>query len=78
VLFQVSTRSIVIVPTIEDLRRLLAKGENREFFHVIGNIDCMHWKCINYHIGWRAQFSRGHWMAPTIMLEPVASYGLWI
>jgi hypothetical protein len=58
--------------TVDDLRRLLAKGEKI----MIGSID-VHWKWRNYPIGWRGQFTRGDIESSTIMLVVVASYDLW-
>ncbi|GKE10996.1 ALP1-like protein [Tanacetum coccineum] len=41
-------------------------------------IDCMHWEWRNYPKAWHGQFARGDKKCPTIMLEVVASYDLWI
>uniref|UniRef100_A0A0D3AZX2 Uncharacterized protein n=1 Tax=Brassica oleracea var. oleracea TaxID=109376 RepID=A0A0D3AZX2_BRAOL len=64
-------------PTPEDLQRLLDIGEIRGFPEMIGSIDCMHWKWKNCPTAWKGQFSRGSGK-PTIVLEAVASYDLWI
>nr|GEV20242.1 protein ALP1-like isoform X1 [Tanacetum cinerariifolium] len=42
------------------------------------SIDCMHWEWINCPKAWHGQFGRGDKKYPTIMLEVVASYDLWI
>ncbi|GJW29909.1 ALP1-like protein [Tanacetum coccineum] len=45
---------------------------------MLGSIDCMHWEWINCLKAWHMQFGRGDKKYPTIMLEVVASYDLWI
>jgi hypothetical protein len=40
-------------PIVDDLRHLLAKGEERGFFGMIGSIDCRRWKWMSCPIGWR-------------------------
>nr|KAJ0208760.1 hypothetical protein LSAT_V11C400196360 [Lactuca sativa] len=45
---------------------------------MLGSIDCMHWGwsiCSNV---WHGQFMHGNQKVPTIILEVVASYDLWI
>ena len=64
-------------PTPADLQRLLDIGEHRGFSGMIGNIDCMHWERKNCPTAWKGQYSRGSGK-PTIVLEAVASYDLWI
>ena len=64
-------------PTLADLQRLLYIGEQRGFPGMIGNIDCMHWEWKNCPTAWKGQYSRGSGK-PTIVLEAVASYDLWI
>ena len=44
---------------------------------MIGSIDCMHWEWKNCPTAWKCQYSRGS-RKPTIVLEAVASYDLWI
>uniref|UniRef100_A0A0D3DQ76 DDE Tnp4 domain-containing protein n=1 Tax=Brassica oleracea var. oleracea TaxID=109376 RepID=A0A0D3DQ76_BRAOL len=64
-------------PTPYDLQRLLDDAENRGFPGMIGSIDCMHWEWKNCPTAWKGQFARGSGK-PTIVLEAVASYDLWI
>ncbi|XP_048617757.1 uncharacterized protein LOC125589264 [Brassica napus] len=64
-------------PTPADLQRLLYIGEQRGFPGMIGSIDCMHWEWKNCPTAWKGQYSRGSGK-PTIVLEAVASYDLWI
>ncbi|XP_056846906.1 uncharacterized protein LOC108858542 [Raphanus sativus] len=64
-------------PTSEDLERLLHIGEERGFPGMIGSIDCMHWEWKNCPSNWKGMYSRGT-DKPTIVLEAVASYDLWI
>ncbi|XP_074376700.1 uncharacterized protein LOC141718218 [Apium graveolens] len=64
-------------PTLADLRRLLARGEQRGFPGMIENIDCMHWEWKNCPSGWGGAYS-GRKGRPTIILEAVASYDTWV
>ena len=56
---------------------MLALGESRGFLGLLGCIDCMHWKWKNCPSGWKGQYT-GHNREPTIILEAVALYDLWI
>ncbi|XP_020266390.1 uncharacterized protein LOC109841871 [Asparagus officinalis] len=64
-------------PNSDDLKRLLAIGERRGFPGMLGSIDCMHWTWKNCPTSWHGMFT-GHIHEPTIILEVVASYDLWI
>ncbi|XP_033147435.1 putative nuclease HARBI1 [Brassica rapa] len=64
-------------PTPDDLQRLLYAGEFRGFPGMIGSIDCMHWEWKNCPTAWKGQYARGSGK-PTIVLEAVASFDLWI
>ncbi|XP_050286616.1 uncharacterized protein LOC126725756 isoform X1 [Quercus robur] len=64
-------------PNNEDIARLLAHGKRRGFPGMLGSIDCMHWKWKNCPCAWKGQYC-GHIREPTIILEAVASYDLWI
>ncbi|XP_030963853.1 uncharacterized protein LOC115985017 [Quercus lobata] len=64
-------------PNNEDIARLLVNGERRGFPRILGSIDCMHWKWKNCPTTWKGQYS-GHIREPTIVLEAVASFDLWI
>ena len=64
-------------PTPDDLQRLLYIGEQRGFPGMIGSIDCMHWEWKNCPTAWKGMYARGT-DKPTIVLEAVASYDLWI
>jgi hypothetical protein len=44
---------------------------------MLGSIDCMHWEWRNCPTAWREQFC-GRNSRPTMILEPVAGYDLWI
>ncbi|XP_074376968.1 uncharacterized protein LOC141718482 [Apium graveolens] len=44
-------------PTPADLRRLLARGEQRGFPGMIGSTDCMHWEWKNCPSGWGGAYS---------------------
>uniref|UniRef100_A0A0D3D0J5 DDE Tnp4 domain-containing protein n=1 Tax=Brassica oleracea var. oleracea TaxID=109376 RepID=A0A0D3D0J5_BRAOL len=64
-------------PTPADLQRLLHIGDLHGFPGMIGSIDCMHWEWKNCPTAWKGQYPRGSGK-PTIVLEAVASYDLWI
>ncbi|XP_042992278.1 uncharacterized protein LOC122318748 [Carya illinoinensis] len=64
-------------PNNDDIVRLLAVGEKRGFLGMLGSIDCMHWKWKNCPTACHGMYS-GHIHEPTIILEAVASYDLWI
>ena len=65
-------------PTSADIDRLLSVGASRGFPGMLGSIDCMHWGWKNCPTVWKGQFARGDHKMPTIILEAVASYDLWI
>ncbi|CAL5439441.1 unnamed protein product [Camellia sinensis] len=67
----------LISPTPTDIARLLAIGEVRGFPSMLGSLDCMHWEWKNCPKAWQGQYV-GHQKKPTIILEAVASYDLWI
>ncbi|XP_020262325.1 putative nuclease HARBI1 [Asparagus officinalis] len=64
-------------PNVDDVARLLQKGEERGFPGMLGSLDCMHWQWKNCPTAWAGQYSGRHG-GPTIILEAVASYDLWI
>jgi hypothetical protein len=64
-------------PNNEDITRLLAEGKNRGFSGMLGSIDCMPWKWKSRPASWQGMYS-GHIHEPTIILEAMASYDLWI
>ncbi|XP_038713394.1 uncharacterized protein LOC120007265 [Tripterygium wilfordii] len=64
-------------PNGNDIARLLAIGENRGFPGMLGSIDCMHWKWKNCPSALKGMYT-GHIHEPTLILEAVASYDLWI
>nr|XP_043633566.1 uncharacterized protein LOC122604763 [Erigeron canadensis] len=66
-------------PTPEDIDRLYDKHKELHGFPgMLGNIDCMHWPRRNCPKGWQGQYTRSDHDHPTIMLEAVVSYDLWI
>ncbi|XP_071694850.1 uncharacterized protein [Rutidosis leptorrhynchoides] len=69
----------MISPTATDVARLYsAHKEKHGFKGMLSNIDCMHWEWKNCHVAYKGQYTRGDHKKPTIMLEAMASYELWI
>ncbi|XP_058818910.1 uncharacterized protein LOC131693340 [Topomyia yanbarensis] len=64
-------------PTRSDLKRLLKVGNERGFPGMLGSLDCCHWQWKNCPTAWAGQY-KGKEKKPTIVLEVVASYDLWI
>lgn len=64
-------------PTRQDTDRLLSVGEQRGFPGMLGSIDCMHWEWKNCPKAHHGQY-KGKEKAPTLILEVVADYELWI
>ncbi|KAL3622527.1 hypothetical protein CASFOL_033938 [Castilleja foliolosa] len=64
-------------PNENDIARLLEVGERRGFPGMLGSIDCTHWVWRNCPTAWKGMYS-GHIHEPTIILEAIASYDLWI
>ncbi|RWR76319.1 putative nuclease HARBI1 [Cinnamomum micranthum f. kanehirae] len=65
-------------PNNADICRLLSEGERRGFPGMLGSIDCMHWKWRNCPVAWNGMYARGDHREPSLVLEAVASYDLWI
>ncbi|XP_020254166.1 uncharacterized protein LOC109831244 [Asparagus officinalis] len=64
-------------PNVDDVAKLLQKGEERGFSGMLGSLDCMHWQWKNHPTAWAGQYLGRHG-GPTIILEAVAPYDLWI
>ncbi|XP_071733211.1 uncharacterized protein [Rutidosis leptorrhynchoides] len=66
-------------PNAHDVARLYSAREERYGFRgMLGSIDCMHWEWRNCLVALKGQDTRGDHKKPTLMLEAVASYDLWI
>ncbi|GKC14024.1 ALP1-like protein isoform X1 [Tanacetum coccineum] len=66
-------------PDFNDIQKLYTAHNNIHGFPgMLGSIDCMHWEWRNCPKAWHGQFGRGDKKYPTILLEAVASYDLWI
>ena len=65
-------------PNQADVDRLLQVAEARDFPGMLGSIDCMHWEWKNCPTAWKTSFQKQIYKVPTIILEAVASYDLWI
>ncbi|XP_035814910.1 uncharacterized protein [Zea mays] len=64
-------------PNAEDIARLLQVSESRGFPGMFGSVDCMHWEWRNCPSSWKGMFT-GRGKHPTMILEAIASYDLWI
>ncbi|XP_020245164.1 protein ALP1-like [Asparagus officinalis] len=64
-------------PNTNDIARLLHIAKQRGFPGMLGSLDCMHWKWKNCPTAWAGQYA-GRSGSPTIILEAVADYDLWI
>ncbi|KAK2640823.1 hypothetical protein Ddye_022586 [Dipteronia dyeriana] len=64
-------------PNATDVARLLRIGKDRGFPGMLGSLDCMHWKWKNCPTSWAGQYA-GRSGSPTIIVEAVADYDLWI
>ncbi|XP_073021570.1 uncharacterized protein [Primulina eburnea] len=64
-------------PNAEDIERLLHIGKQRGFPGMLGSLDCMHWRWKNCPTAWAGQYT-GRSGRPTIILEAVADYDIWI
>lgn len=77
--FELYSAEYLRKPTPEDIQRLYNKHEEHHGFPgMLGSIDCMHWAWKNCPTAWQGHYVRGDHGHPTIMLEAVASYDLWI
>lgn len=65
-------------PTQADVDRLLQVAEARDLLGMLGSIDCIHWEWKNYLSAWKRMFTKHIYRVPTLILETVASYDLWI
>ncbi|KAL5767467.1 hypothetical protein ACOSQ2_014250 [Xanthoceras sorbifolium] len=72
-----SLKRFCLSPNANDVARLLQIGEKRGFPGMLGSLDCMHWSWKNCPTAWAGQYS-GRRGSPTIILEAVADYDLWI
>ncbi|XP_073291048.1 uncharacterized protein [Primulina huaijiensis] len=63
--------------TANDVARLLYIGKQRGFPRMLGSLDCMHRRWKNCPTAWAGQYA-GRSGSPTIILEAVADYDLWI
>ena len=64
-------------PNANDVARLLQIGEKRGFPGMLGSLDCMHWAWKNCSTTWAGQYIERSG-SPTIILEAVDDYDLWI
>ncbi|XP_047941042.1 uncharacterized protein LOC125188307 [Salvia hispanica] len=67
-------------PTPQNCQDLMAMhGSQHGFPGMLGSIDCMHWEWKNCPSAWKGLFTTGFKSKhPTIVLEAVADYRLWI
>ncbi|GJU76148.1 transcription elongation factor SPT6 [Tanacetum coccineum] len=66
-------------PDFNDIQKLYTAHNNIHGFpEMLESIDCMQWELRNCPKSWHGKFARSDKKYPTIMLEAVASYDLWI
>jgi len=65
-------------PSQTDVDRLLQVTEAHDFSGMLGSIHFMHWRWKNCPSGWKGVFTKGIYRVPTLILEAVALYDLWI
>ena len=66
-------------PTRSDIEKLYAAHEARHGLPgMIGSLDCTHWKWKKCPNAWKGQYTRGDIGDPSLILEAVASFDLWI
>lgn len=70
-------REYLRAPNRSDLQRLLRVAEERGFPGMLESLDCCHWQWKNCPTAWAGQY-KGKKKKPSIVLEAVASYDLWI
>ncbi|KAL9450006.1 hypothetical protein AB3S75_011859 [Citrus x aurantiifolia] len=64
-------------PNANNVARLLHVGKERGFPGMLDSLDCKHWKWKNCPTAWAGQYA-GRNGTPTIILEAVADYDIWI
>ncbi|XP_047341160.1 uncharacterized protein LOC124944858 [Impatiens glandulifera] len=64
-------------PIPNDISRLLNIGQQCGFPGMLGSLNCMHWRWKNCPTAWAVQYA-GRSGKPTIILEAVVDYDLWI
>ena len=67
-------------PTPQDCEDLMQMHEDVHGFNgMLGSIDCMHWEWKNCPTTWKGFYTTGYKRKnPTMILEAVADYRLWI
>uniref|UniRef100_A0A251VHS3 Putative harbinger transposase-derived protein n=1 Tax=Helianthus annuus TaxID=4232 RepID=A0A251VHS3_HELAN len=66
-------------PTWNDLQKIYEVHlEKHGIPSMIGSLDCRQWRWYNCPTAWRGQHTRGDQKGPTLVLQGVASYDLWV
>ncbi|KAJ0519268.1 uncharacterized protein LOC110891285 [Helianthus annuus] len=66
-------------PTWNDLQKIYEVHlEKHGIPGMIGSLDCRQWRWYNCPTAWRGQHTRGDQKGPTLVLQGVASYDLWV
>ncbi|KAK2638357.1 hypothetical protein Ddye_026152 [Dipteronia dyeriana] len=77
VVVEVFAQQYLRSPNADDVAKLLRIDKYRGFSGMLGSLDCMHWKWKNCPTAWTGQYA-GRSGSPTIILEDVSDYDLWI
>ncbi|XP_076893841.1 uncharacterized protein LOC143545959 [Bidens hawaiensis] len=66
-------------PTQSDVQKIYVVHQQRLGFpRMLGSLDCTHWEWEAGPVAWQGQYHRGDHDGPTVILEAVASFDLWI
>ena len=79
-MIQIFSEEYLRSPTPQDCQNLMQMhGEQHGFPGMLGSIDCMHWEWKNCPVAWKGFYTTGYkGKNPTMILEAVAVYRMWI
>ncbi|XP_023764332.1 uncharacterized protein LOC111912841 [Lactuca sativa] len=66
-------------PSLNDMKQLYTSHEERHRFPgMFGSSDCTKWIWGNCHVAWKCQYTSGHLVSPSLVLEAIASQDVWM